>query len=95
MKQIILAMVLLSVVAPMAEAKGKKNKSAETPITTVVQTPTPAPAKPVTSSYMQQQIAKTLSRPNLNPLASCTYCAAYAASVGDLATVEAIGNPAP
>lgn len=57
-------------------------------------TPTPAPApKPVIDAYTQSQIDKALSRPQVHPLANCTYCAAYAASIGDFDLVNAIGAP--
>jgi hypothetical protein len=91
MKALLIATLMLTPV--MAEAKGKKTKS-DTPVAVVV-TPKPAPApapKPATSTFMQQQIAKAQARPQVNPLANCTYCGAYAASVGDFATVEAIGQ---
>lgn len=91
-----------------AEAKSaKKSKMKATEIEQVVSTPkpvkpapkpvvvapAPAPApKPAIDPYTQSQINKALARPTLHPLASCTYCAAYAASQGDFATVEAIGS---
>lgn len=92
-KTIALAIVLMTALTPMAHAKGKKNKSTA-PVQVVTQTPAPAPATPK-PSFMQQQINNALAQPKVHPLANCTYCGAFAASQGDLATVEAIGNPVP
>lgn len=78
------------------KAEKERSKStvvAPTPAPVVVPAPapapvvTPAPASTITP-YMQAQINAALARP---PSFNCTYCAAYAASQGDLATVAAIG----
>jgi hypothetical protein len=62
---------------------------APAPVVTPAPAPvvTPAPASTITP-YMQAQINAALARPSSF---NCTYCAAYAASQGDLATVAAIG----
>ena len=90
-KSLALAIILMTALTPMAHAKGKKDKTVAAPVATVTPAPKPAPA-PTTSTFMQQQIAKAQARPQVNPLANCTYCGAYAASIGDFATVEAIGQ---
>ena len=95
-KSLALAIILMTALTPMAHAKGKKSKP--NPVVTVAPAPTPAPAPSTTTTtnnFLQQQIAKAQSRPQLHPLASCTYCAAYAASQGDFATVDAIGGTTP
>lgn len=82
------------------KAEKERSKStvvvvAPTPAPVVVPTSAPAPTPVVTPApastitpYMQAQINAALARP---PSFNCTYCAAYAASQGDLATVAAIG----
>lgn len=75
--------------APVVVAPAPKPVT-PTPAPTPVVTPAP---KPVIDPYTQAQIDKALSRPQVHPLASCTYCAAFAASQGDFALVEAIGAP--
>ncbi len=86
--------------AEKVKQKAEKERSKSTvvapaPAPVVVPTPAPAPAPVVTPApastitpYMQAQINAALARP---PSFNCTYCAAYAASQGDLATVAAIG----
>lgn len=88
--------------AEKATKKRSKDNSAvvvvaPTPVVTPAPTPvvTPTPTTVVTTQptstitpYMQAQIAAALARPNSF---NCTYCAAYAASQGDLETVAAIG----
>jgi hypothetical protein len=61
-----------------------------TPTPVVIPAPvvTPAPVQPALTPYMQAQINAALARP---PSFNCTYCAAFAASQGDLETVAAIG----
>lgn len=79
-----------------AERKKNKDKSSEVVVVTptpapapTVVTPSPAPAPTTTiTPYMQAQIDAALARPQSF---NCTYCAAFAASQGDLATVAAIG----
>lgn len=91
--------------AEKAQKKKEKEQSSSSASVVVAPapkpvTPTPAPTpvvtpapKPVIDPYTQAQIDKALSRPQVHPLASCTYCAAFAASQGDFALVEAIGAP--
>ncbi len=86
--------------AEKVKQKAEKERSKSTvvapaPAPVVVSTPAPAPTPVVTPApastitpYMQAQINAALARP---PSFNCTYCAAYAASQGDLATVAAIG----
>lgn len=80
----------------------KRDKETSASSTPVVVAPTPAPTPVVTPApvvvptpntlaitpYMQAQIDAALARPKSF---NCTYCAAYAASQGDLETVAAIG----
>ncbi len=80
--------------AEKVKQKTEKERSKST-VVVVAPTPAPAPAPVVTPApastitpYMQAQINAALARP---PSFNCTYCAAYAASQGDLATVAAIG----
>lgn len=81
--------------AMKAEKVKQKAEKERSKSTVVAPTPAPAPAPVVTPApastitpYMQAQINAALARP---PSFNCTYCAAYAASQGDLATVAAIG----
>jgi hypothetical protein len=66
--------------------------TAPAPVVTPAPAPTPVVVVPAPTStitpYMQAQIDAALARPQSF---NCTYCAAFAASQGDLATVEAIG----
>ena len=95
-KTLALAIILMTALTPMAHAKGKKSKPNPTSVVTVAPAPTPAPnTTTTTNNFLQQQIAAAQARPQLHPLASCTYCAAYAASQGDFATVDAIGGTTP
>lgn len=85
--------------AEKVKQKAEKERSKSTvvvvapaPVVVPAPAPTPVVIAPAPTStitpYMQAQIDAALARP---PSFNCTYCAAFAASQGDLATVEAIG----
>ena len=73
---------------PNKQKKEKSSSDVSAPAPTPAPAPKPAPAPGTIDPYTQSQIDKALARP---PSFNCTYCAAFAASQGDLATVAAIG----
>lgn len=96
--KLLTALLIVTMAATPAMAKGKKDKDkkSSTPVVQVAPAPTPAPTpKPATAtgSYTVNLTPGQIRAMSVDPLANCTYCGAAAVARGDLSVLETIGNP--